>query len=183
MHDKRASLELSVRTIVIVILAMTLLGLGLAFVRNTFTDIGEIREEATGQVRQQIVDDLINTDKKISFTKTEVNIAKGSSEVLSVGLRNKKDETLNFKMRITAQAGPENADANDSLDWLQFRTDVQQLSSSDADVRSIRIAVPKSAISGSYFLIFDIIDVKDTPDNATDDEIYATQDLFIVVKG
>lgn len=182
MRDKRASLELSVRTIVIVILAMTLLGLGLVFVRNTFSDIGEIREEATGQVRQQIVDDLINTDKKISFTKTEVNIAKGSSEVLSVGLRNKKDETLNFKMMITAQSGPD-ANVNGPLDWLQFRTDVQQLSSSDADVRSIRIAVPKSARSGSYFLIFDIIDVKDTPDDETDDEIYATQDLFIVVKG
>ena len=52
MFNKKASLELSIRVIVIVILAMTLLGLGLGFVRNTFSDIGHIREDVTEQIRK-----------------------------------------------------------------------------------------------------------------------------------
>ena len=193
--NKRASLELSIRIIVIVILAMTLLGLGLGFIRNTFGDIRELSGDVTEQVKQQIMDDLITNDKKISFTKTEVNINKGSSEVLSVGLRNKEDETLNFKMILTAQSGPENADINGIANWFQFRKDMQKLSSSEADVRNIRISVPKDAKTGSYFLTFDVNKFlgieKDGNGNPILDsngneieiyESYATKDLFIVVK-
>jgi len=182
MYSKRASLELSIRMIVIVILAMTLLGLGLGFIRNTFGDIRELSGDVTEQIKQQIMDDLITNDKKISFTKTEVNINKGGSEILTVGIRNKEDETLNFKMILTAQSGPDDANLNDIENWFQYRKDMQKLSSSEADVRSMRISVPKDAKTGSYFLTFDIVDVKDTPNNDNDDEVYATKDLFIVVK-
>ena len=42
MHSKRASLELSISAIVIIILAMTLLGLGLAFIKNILSSAEEL---------------------------------------------------------------------------------------------------------------------------------------------
>ena len=176
MFNKKASLELSIRVIVIVILAMTLLGLGLGFVRNTFSDIGDIREDVTEQIRQQIIGDLVANDKKLSLTKTEVNINKGDSEILAVGIRNKEDETLSYKLTFTPQSAPEGAELNAPLSWLQYSQNVHQLSTSDSDVRNIRLSIPKDAIQGSYFLTFD---VKKDPTN----EIYAQKDLFIVVRG
>jgi hypothetical protein len=38
LYNKRASLEISIQAIVIVVLAMTILGLGLAFVKGRFGD-------------------------------------------------------------------------------------------------------------------------------------------------
>lgn len=175
MLNKRASLELSIRAVVIVVLAMTLLGLGLAFVRSMFSDIGEIREDVTDQVRQNIVDDLRNNDKKISFPKTEVNLNKGDSEILAVGIRNKEDESLSYKMVFTPQSAPDDADLNALGSWFQYSQDAHPLLPSESDVRNIRLSVPKDAKSGSYFLTFDVMD-------ANTSEIYAQKDFFIVVR-
>ena len=38
--DKKASLELSIQAIIIVVIAFVVLGLGLGFCKNTFKDIG-----------------------------------------------------------------------------------------------------------------------------------------------
>ena len=40
LFNKKASLEMSIQAIVIVVLAMTLLGLGLGFIRGMFKNIG-----------------------------------------------------------------------------------------------------------------------------------------------
>jgi len=175
MLNKKASLELSIRTIVIVILAMTLLGLGLGFIRNMFSDIGGLSEDVTEQIRQQVLNDLITNDKKVSFPKTEIKIGKGDAEILVVGIRNKEDEILSYKMSFTPQSAPEDDEVNAPLSWLQYNQNVHQLSSSDSDVRSIRLNIPRDAKAGSYFLTFD---VKKDPTN----EIYAQKDLFIVVR-
>ena len=176
MFNKKASLELSIRAIVIIILAMTLLGLGLGFVRNTFSDISDIREDVTEQIRQQIIEDLIANDKKLSLTKIEVNINKGGSEILAAGIRNKEDGTLSYKLTFTPQSAPEGAELNAPLRWLQYNQNVHQLSAYDSDVRNIRLSIPNDAKKGSYFLTLDV--KKDHTD-----EIYAQKDLFIVVRG
>lgn len=175
MFNKKASLELSIRAVVIVVLAMTLLGLGLGFVRNMFSDIGEIREDITEQVRQQILNDLVSNDKKLSFPKTEIKIDKGGSEILPAGIRNKEDETLAYKMSFTPQSAPEGVELNAPLSWFQYSQNVHQLSTSDSDVRNIRLSIPTNAKQGSYFLT---LDIKKDPTN----EIYAQKDLFIVVR-
>jgi len=179
IFKKKASLELSIRTIVIVILAMTLLGLGLGFIRNMFEDIEGISGDATEQIRQQIKDDLITNDRKLSFPKTEVKIDKGKSEILTVGIRNKQDETLSYRIKFTPHSVPDDANLNDPINWFQYRKDMQKLSSSESDITNIRLSVPKNAKTGSYLLSFDVIKIND--DETT--ENYATKDLFIVVRG
>ena len=67
--NKRASLEISIQAIVIVVLAMTILGLGLGFVRGLFKNISSTTEDVTEQVRQKILDDLITGDKKFHFPR------------------------------------------------------------------------------------------------------------------
>tara|TARA_Y100000310_G_scaffold341089_1_gene439089 strand:- start:24412 stop:24945 length:534 start_codon:yes stop_codon:yes gene_type:complete len=176
MQNKKASLELSIRVIVIVILAMTLLGLGLAFVRNTFSDISDIREDVTEQVRQNIISDLKNNDKKASFPKTEIEINKGSSEVLTVGIRNKEDGTLSYQLFFNSISGPADYDPFQVSNWFQFGQSIYELAPSEADVRNVRLNVPKDAKSGSYLLTFDVNNL--APGQT---ESYESIDFFIVV--
>lgn len=182
MFNKRASLEISIQAIVIVVLAMTLLGLGLGFVRGMFKNITSTTEDVTEQVRQKILDDLITGDKKISFPKTDITIDKGGSQVLTVGVRNKKDTPLNYKMGFTAISGPDNQPLPaDSLEsWFQFaKSKTYALAAADSEVRNIRLSIPTKIVSGSYFLTFDIIDDDLAPPN----NVYAQKDFFIVVRG
>lgn len=179
--NKKSSLELSIRTIVVVVLAMTLLGLGLGFIKTMFKNIGGISEDVSEQVRQKILDDLITGDKKISFPKTEVIIDKGGSQTLTVGVRNKKDDTLHYKIRFTPISDPEGSPFNvDSPAWFQFAKDTSyELSAADSAVRNIRLSMPTSVNAGSYFLTFDVID----DDLVAPNDIYDQKDFFIVVRG
>ena len=174
----RRKVYLRRKAVLIVILAMTLLGLGLGFIRNTFSDIGDIREDVTQQVRQNIVADLRNNDKKASFPKTEIEIKKGSSEVLTVGIRNKEDQILNYRMSFNPISGPSDSDMSQVNNWFQFGKDTYELTPSDSDVRNIRLNIPKEAKAGSYLLTFDVDKVIE---NQT--ESYETIDFFIVVRG
>jgi hypothetical protein len=179
--NKKSSLELSIRTIVVVVLAMTLLGLGLGFIRGMFKNIGGISEDVSEQVRQKILDDLITGDKKISFPKTEIIIDKGGSQTLTVGVRNKKDSTLHYKIRFTPISDPQGNPFNvDSPAWFQFAKDtVYELPAADSAVRNIRLSMPTSVNAGSYFLTFDVVDDDLAPPN----NIYDSKDFFIVVRG
>ncbi|MBI2208756.1 hypothetical protein HYU50_04650 [Candidatus Woesearchaeota archaeon] len=182
LKNKRASLEISIQAIVIVILAMTLLGLGLGFIRGMFKDIGGVTTDVTEQIRQQILDDLITNDKKVSFPKTEITIDKGGSEVLTVGIRNKKDQPLNYRMQFSAISGPDGDIVPDALDeWFQFSTEDDTLPPADATVRNVRLSIPSGWRSGSYFLTFDVINVDSQI--GEDDYTYASKDFFIVVRG
>ena len=184
LFNKKASLEISIQAIVIVVLAMTLLGLGLGFIRKQFSGITNLQEEVSEQVKQKILDDLISGDKKVSFPRTDIAIDKGGSQVLTVGIRNKKDTTLHYKMRFSAISGPDNQPINtDSLDsWFQFaQNNIYILSAADAEVRNIKLSIPTRVQSGSYFLTFDIID--DDADRSQGNNVYAQKDFFINVRG
>ena len=177
--NKKASLEISIQAIVIVVLAMTLLGLGLGFISGMFKNITSTTQDVTEQVRQRVLDDLISGDKKVSFPKTEIGVDKGGSEVLTVGVRNKKDTTLHYKMRFNPISGPEGAPFTvDNPSWFQFAETSYTLAAADAEVRNIRLSMPTGTPAGSYFLTFDVID----DDLQSPNNIYAQKDFFIIVR-
>ena len=180
IFNKRASLEISIQAIVIVVLAMTLLGLGLTFIRKQFGGLGSIQEEISEQVKQKVLDDLIENDKKLSFSRTELELSKGKSEILTIGIRNKGDNELRYKVAFEGVSGPDQtlATANRALDWFQYaRTTEYKLPPADSHIRNIRLSVPSTSDvqSGSYFLTFKIVD--------SAGNTYDAKDFFVVVRG
>ncbi len=176
--NKKASLEISIQAIVIVVLAMTLLGLGLTFIRKQFGGLETIREEISEQVKQKILDDLIENDKKLSFSRTEIEIDKGKSQVLTIGIRNKKDSELSYTMRFTGISDPDGNPQSNIDNWFQYaKSQVYRLLPAESSVRNVRLTIPSSIPkSGSYFLNFEVID-------DITGEVYDSKDFFIVVRG
>ena len=179
--SKKASLEISIQAIVIVVLALTLLGLGLVFIRKQFAGLTGINEEISDQIRNKLREDLITGDKKVAFPQTKLEIGKGEAEILAVGVRNKKDSPLNFKMRFTPISDPfGNPFSIESPQWFQFaQGTTTRLAASDSDIKQIRLSVPRGTPAGSYFLTFEVID----DDLAPPDNIYASGEIFIIVRG
>src|SRR3989344_1302023 len=96
---KRGSLDISIQAIIIVVLGMTLLGLGLGFVRSQFEQIGSIGTEVQSQVREQIIGQLRTSGEQISFPR-EVNLNRGESDVLTLGVQNVGSKELFFKLDL-----------------------------------------------------------------------------------
>ena len=97
---KKASLELSINAIIIVVLAMTLLGLGLVFIRGMFANITETTSTVQETVKEQILDDLRTGDKKLSFPTSELFVGKKASKDLAVGIKNTNPTSLQYTLKI-----------------------------------------------------------------------------------
>ena len=103
--NKKSSLELSIRTIVVVVLAMTLLGLGLGFIRSMFENLGETTFSVQDQIKQQILEDLRTGDKKLSFPTSEIKIGKQASKILAVGVKNTEEISDDFYIWLYVVSG------------------------------------------------------------------------------
>ena len=182
MHvNKRASLEISIQAIVIVVLAMTLLGLGLGFIRGMFKNVGGLTEQVTEDVRNKIGKQLIESDEKVAFPRSQVSIKRGEAVILDVGIRNKGNDNINYRMQIhevTGPAGVTGSALSDTLHWFQYSTVQHTLSAADFDIRQIKITVPQEAIQGSYFFTFDVRVAA-----AAGEQLYSQKDFFVVVTG
>src|SRR3990167_2593604 len=119
LFSKKGSLEISIQAIVIVVLAMTLLGLGLGFVKGMFKNIGGIQESVSDQVKEQVLEDLRTGDKKISFPRSEVRISKGEAMVIGIGISNKNDLPLSYSISFTSVSKPPTFTGNlDVNEWF-----------------------------------------------------------------
>ena len=183
MHvNKRASLEISIQAIVIVVLAMTLLGLGLGFIRGMFKNIGGLSEQVTEDVRNKIGRQLIESDEKVAFPRSQVSIKRGEAVILDVGIRNKGNADIEYKMHISKSIGPPGVDdavlTETLTKWFQYDKLQRKLNAADFDVRQIKITIPTDATQGSYFYIFDV-----NVATAAGDQSYSQKDFFVVVTG
>ena len=98
--NKKAALQLSINAIVIIVLAMTLLGLGLGFIRGMFSDITKTTGTVQEQVKNQILDDLRTGDKRLSFPSNRITVSSGDKEDLAIGVKNTEDQELFFSIVI-----------------------------------------------------------------------------------
>lgn len=180
--NKKASLDISIKVIVTFVLSMIFLGLGLGFIRGVFKNIGSTADQVLETSEKQILDDLIKDDKKVSFYKDEIQIDKGASDILSIGVRNKEDGILRYKINFIAVSDPDgNPFSINSPKWFQFdeKRDYP-LNPSESDIRKIRLTVPMAAAikSGSYTITLEIIN----SDGAAQNNIYWQKNFFVVVR-
>ncbi len=185
---KKGSLELSVNAIVIVVLAMTLLGLGLGFIRSQMKNISDTGNVVVGQIKEQILDDLRRSDKKLSMPQTDFEMHIGSSKTIAFGIKNMEDHTLHFKIKIIdlndnadkcTDSNPNhehpsrNRNSKVPRDCAAFRWDNsgQVLKPSEANVYPIKLFAPKIASTYMYKIL--IVDTS-TGEEYTSKTFYVT---------
>jgi len=95
---KKADLRLSIRAIVVLILAITMLGLGLAFIRGTFLKTTEQFSEVTGTVREQVFEEIKSKGEKLYIRgEPEIEIKRGQEKEVFFGILNVLDQDETFK--------------------------------------------------------------------------------------
>src|SRR3989338_2623437 len=151
--QKKGALELSINAIVIIVLAMTLLGLGLGFIRSQFTSIGEIGTGVQEQIKQQILEDLRTGNKKLSFPTSEVHINRRDASVIAMGIKNLESREINFLISIQPIGTLEATEVNfryqnESSDPSTFYPFI--LGPAESEVYPIRIETGTSTGTNTY---------------------------------
>ena len=97
--NKKGSLDLSINAIVILILAITMLGLGLAFMRNIFGTATQEFEEVGGTVQKQMIDPMKETDKIVDITNPKLEMKAGEQKQIFLGFKNEGNNDVDFQIR------------------------------------------------------------------------------------
>lgn len=176
--NKKASLELSIQSIVIVVIAFVVLGLGLGFVRGQFKSMTETTTGVQEQIRQQILEDLRTGDKKLSFPATTLTIDKGGSQDIAIGVKNTlASGDLRFKISITTltkQGAPAGYDAVKQVEYF-LSPGPFTLKVTDAEAYNIKIIA--SGDKGTYLVGLKIVEL-DTG-GAEQPTPYAEKSFFV----
>ncbi len=191
--DSKGSLNLAIEAIVIVVIAMTILGLGLGFVRNQFKTFGNIAEETQEQIKQQLLEDLRTGDKKLTFPSSKYTVETGEEIGSGVGVKNTGDNLLNFRIEFLVKIGSEfmpfvseeeatfGTDPNTFTARIDWDDTPQKLKQTESRFYPIAIRAPDK--QGNYLLKARIIETDSTGNPLTDDDgnviVYDEKTFFI----
>lgn len=93
-HNKKASLELGINAIVILILAITMLGLGLAFLKNMFGGVLSDLESIRSDLKQQVIDKVEAGTDRLVFLSTDIQVKGSSKQDVYYGIRNDLEDGI-----------------------------------------------------------------------------------------
>jgi hypothetical protein len=165
--NKKGAMELSINMIVIIVLAMTLLGLGVGLIKGFAAKMRDTRLQVLDQTKTQIQDDLMRSDKKIGMLDNELALGSAEGRTLLIGIKNMGDTQLNFYIKIldlnensgtcTSSSGKYTSKSNrNGVDnaCAAFKWDQQllKLEPGEVDTYKIKIFAPK--IFNSYMYKF-----------------------------
>ena len=87
--NKRAAIELSIGTIVIIVLAMSMLILGIVLIKNIFEGANDIATMTSAQLKDQ-VSKMFGDDKKLVVypDSRHINVEQGKTSGFGIGIKN-----------------------------------------------------------------------------------------------
>jgi len=183
---KRGSLNLSIEAIVIIVIAFTVLGLGLAFVKGQFKTFTGTSENVQAQISQQILDDLRSGNKKLSFPTDKLTLATSEESVQGIGIKNVGDSEVYLKVGFQVKdngvfvpfVADEGLDlSNGGTALISWDSEAQYLKAGESKVMKVTVGAPSK--QGNYLYKI-IVDVSDKDGNVINpDRPYDTQSFFI----
>jgi len=97
--NKKGALQLSINAIVVLILAITMLGLGLGFMRNIFGSATEEFQDVSGTIQKQMVDGMKETNKIVDLSNPKIQVKPGEKETVFIAYKNEGNIPINFQIQ------------------------------------------------------------------------------------
>lgn len=167
-RNKKGDLSLSINAIVVLILAITMLGLGLAFLRGTFKKTTEQFSEVSGTVKEQLIEEIKSKNEKLFIRgEPEIDMKVGETKEAFYGIKNVLDSDQTFTIETACDRAIGGSD--ETLIKLSTFPDAD-VKRGDFAVLPLKIVVTSNAQPDTYSCHMEL-----QPDG------YARKDFFIKV--
>lgn len=98
--SKRGAIELSISTIVVIVLGVTLLSLGLVFIRNLVSNVTTLSEESF-RIAEKLIQEQMSPNEKFFVSGLAFEIERGKSTLIFVGINNIGQTASDFSVEVT----------------------------------------------------------------------------------
>jgi hypothetical protein len=174
---KKGSLNLSINAIVVLILAVTMLGLGLMFMQNMMgQSMGQLSDVADS-IKDQMIEKIRSSNEKLAFDTNDFEIKRSQEKEYYYGVLNQLDEQKSFNIEFACdQAMDTTADVTSvKFDYITSTIPLEQ---NAVDVQKVIFKIDPQAKPTTYRCYVDI-----TEEGAgTDDSSYAQKYFFVTVE-
>ncbi len=162
MLHKKATIGLSVETLVVVIISLVVLAGGVTliykFIEGAETNKALLDEKTNIELERLLVDE----GKEVALPKNVATIERGTTHVFGIGILNVGAED-SFKIEVepsTAidKSGNEFEPGEEVIQWLLYNSEPVKLAEGEHDKISILVKVPKEALVGQYIFNVKVLD-------------------------
>ena len=150
--NKRGAIELSITTIVVVVIGVTLLVLGLTFVSNIFRDIGQQQKKLGEFTDEQIRDIFARSDQFLNLPTTDLDVDLGKAENLDIVIKNNAENVDDCVFDLELETTP--VGSIDPKNWITFskRTGIRVGKAAPFKVRMQIKPLKTNAQLGDYLM-------------------------------
>ncbi len=103
IKNKKGALELSINTIVVIVIGVTLLILGLVFVRNIFAKIDTLSSDSFAKAEGEL-GKLSGVDASLTISPERIEVEKGGAKQVKIILANLGSTTVSASAKATSGA-------------------------------------------------------------------------------
>ena len=155
--DKKGAIELSMTTIIVVVIGITMLTLGLAWIKDTFSNIDELGQGAFDSA-DALLQDTMASNKPFHISGISFDATPGGDgDIIGIGIRNNIGGTT---VQLTVEdVGAEIYDSS----WILVPEAAIPATEGELTALPIKIKIPKTIITGST--CFYLITAKDENEN------------------
>lgn len=150
--NKKAGMQISINAIVILILAITVLGIGLGFIRGMFSQtIGQL-----GEVSKDIENDMINrirdSDERLVLREENIEIKKSGEKTIYFGIRNEEEDETTFDIDFKCDSAMEDMSTTEIEEYITFNVfkGTKQLEKDEIMVLPAVIKISPNAVATTY---------------------------------
>jgi hypothetical protein len=182
LSGKKGAIELSVNTLVVVIISVVILGGGLALLYSLVSQSWHVKDQLDDQTTAEIERLLTDEGKPVALPFHFAEIVRGDNAVFGVGILNKGGVSGSFYLNVELssavnEAGEDISAQVDVIDWLTYYTKEILLEKEGDQVKEpISVSVPNEAKKGEY-----IFRVRVCHDPDCQDQYGKTQKIYVTV--
>lgn len=152
---KKGAIEMSMQTIIVVVIGVTLLTLGLKFVYDTFADISDTQDKMADLTAGEL-ENLFGSEANPVNVQNQITLKQGQSNGIDVTLVNigKQKQEATLDISVAAKGNHITTPDEEILDWLIYASNPETFIPGNAKKTRVIFDIPTNAIPGNY--IFDM---------------------------
>ncbi len=180
--QKKGAIEMSMTTIIIVVIGVTLLVLGIRFVVNTMSGISGQQEKIQEMTEGKLAEMFGESEKAISLPQAKLEVDQGDTGSVRVYMRNPSSDTVNLKYKVKLDSSPSGMDK--AIDWITWTKEGRRTASGKGYQDTLSIDVPNAAKVGNYRFTLELDCAGISNDDlCVDGESIAFEVLTLTVRG
>lgn len=175
LRSKKGALELSINAIVVLILAITMLSLGLAFMKGLFKKTTGQLEQVGEDIKNQMIEQLRTSSAKLTLNQEDITLKKGETREIYFGIKNVQTDAGSKSYTIKVECGDPlggGAKLETGSDGdIQTFDKSRELGQGEIDVQKMILSIPSAAERTTH-----------SCNLLLDDGAYAKKSFFVTIE-